>query len=322
MANREKAKQRAREVRARQEHEAAAAERRRKLYAYGFGGALVALVVVVVALALGAGGDDPTLSAPGGDTSQTTAGAEAGHVHGLGVNPADESLLIATHTGLYSAAKDSPQAPRVGTSDRDVMGFSVVGPNHFVGSGHPGSDPELPGNLGLIESRDGGRTWKPISLLGEADFHVLRASGEHVYGFDGAGGRFMASTNLGRRWQERDGAPAPFDLAIDPSDPRHVLTATEDGLQESRDEGRTWRQVSDQIALLGWASPERLFLLDQDGQVLLSPDGGRTAEAQGRVDGEPVSFMADDSGIYVALADGRVLRSTDDGSTFTVRAEL
>jgi len=322
MSNRESTKRRAQEERARQEQEAAAAERRKKRYAYGFGGALIAVVAVIVALAVGAGGDDPTISATGDGPTQAAADADAGHVHGLGVNPADDSLLIATHTGLFSAGKDSPQAPRVGTSDRDVMGFSVVGPDHFVGSGHPGSESDLPGNLGLIESRDGGRTWKPVSLLGEADFHVLRASGKHVYGFDGAGGRFMASTDLGRAWQERDGAPPPFDLAIDPTDPKRVLASTEDGLQESRDEGRTWRQVSDQIALLGWASAERLFLLDQDGQVLLSRDGGRTAEAQGRVDGEPVSFMADDSGIYVALADGRVMRSTDDGRTFTVRAEL
>ncbi len=230
MASRQNTKQRAREERERQERETAAAERRKRRYAYGFGGALIAIVAVIVALAVGAGGDDPKISATGGGASQAAPGAEAGHVHGLGINPADDSLLIATHTGLFSAAKGSPQAPRVGTSDRDVMGFSVVGPEHFVGSGHPGSESDLPGNLGLIESRDGGRTWKPISLLGEADFHVLRASGRHIYGFDGAGGRFMASTSLGRAWQERDGAPTPFDLAIDPTDPKRVLASTEDGL--------------------------------------------------------------------------------------------
>ena len=325
MANREKNKQRAREDRARQEQEAAAAERRKKRYAYGSGGALIALVVVIVALAVGAGGDDPRISATGGDPSPAASDATAGHVHGLGVNPADDSLLIATHTGLFRAAEGQTQVERVSESPQDFMGFTVVGPNRFIGSGHPSipqmRDEGLPPQLGLIESRDG-KTWDNVSLLGEADFHVLRASGRHVYGFDGAGGRFMASTDLGRAWQERDGAPAPFDLAIDPTDPKRVLASTEDGLQESRDEGRTWRQVSDQTALLGWASPERLFLLDQDGKVLLSPDGGRTAEVQGRVDGEPVSFMADDSGIYVALADGRVLRSTDDGSTFAVRTGL
>ena len=301
------------------------AEWRRKRYAYGFGGALIAIVVVIVGLAVGAGGDEPTISTAGGRASPATADAEAGHVHGLGVDPADDSLLIATHTGLFRAPEGQAQVERVSESGQDFMGFSVVGPNRFVGSGHPSipqmRDEGLPPQLGLIESRDG-KTWDNVSLLGEADFHVLRASGRHIYGFDGAGGRFMASTDLGRSWQERDDAPAPYDLAIDPTDPTHVLAGTEDGLQESRDEGRTWRQVSDQTALLGWASPERLFLLDQDGQVLLSSDGGRTADAQGRVDGEPVSFMADDSGIYVALADGRVMRSSDDGSTFTVRVEL
>jgi hypothetical protein len=32
------------------------------------------------------------------------------HVHGLGINPADDSLFIATHTGLFRVAADSAKA--------------------------------------------------------------------------------------------------------------------------------------------------------------------------------------------------------------------
>lgn len=299
----------------------AAAERRKKLYGYGAGGVLVAALVAAVVLALTAGGDGERATAGGGGGGGA-GDAGAGHVHGLGIDPADQSLLIATHSGLFRAAQGASDAPRVGTSDRDVMGFTVVGPDHFLGSGHPGSESGLPGNLGLIESRDGGRTWTPVSLLGEADFHVLRASGRHVYGFDGANGRFMVSSNLGRDWQRRDVPAVPFDLVIDPADPAHIIAATDSGLRESSDAGRTWRTASEQIALLAWAEPDRLLLLDQNGQVLVSRDGGRSATPRGSVPGQPVSFMATEDAVYVALADGRVVQSTDGGASFAVRAKL
>lgn len=94
------------------------------------------------------------------------------HVHGLGIDPADGSLFIASHTGRFRVGKDSRKAVRVEDRYQDTMGFSIVGPNRFLGSGHPDArEQELPPLLGLIESTDAGRTWQPISLLGEADFH-------------------------------------------------------------------------------------------------------------------------------------------------------
>ncbi len=59
-----------------------------------------------------------------------------GHVHGLGVNPADESLFVATHTGLFRAANDDTRLERVGRSRQDTMGFTVTAPDTFLGSGH------------------------------------------------------------------------------------------------------------------------------------------------------------------------------------------
>ncbi|MCA1704355.1 MAG: hypothetical protein LC808_14275, partial [Actinobacteria bacterium] len=104
------------------------------------------------------------------------------HVHGLGINPVDGSLLIATHTGLFRAAKGRQRATRVANRFQDTMGFTVVGPNEFLGSGHPDPREKLPPFLGLIRSNDGGRRWRPISLLGERDFHVLEAAGKRSMG--------------------------------------------------------------------------------------------------------------------------------------------
>jgi hypothetical protein len=71
---------------------------------------------------------------------------------------------------------------RVAGLYQDTMGFTIVGPDHFLGSGHPGSENDPP-FLGLIESRNAGAKWRPISLRGEVDFHVLEAQGRTVYGF-------------------------------------------------------------------------------------------------------------------------------------------
>jgi hypothetical protein len=167
------------------------------------------------------------------------------HVHGLGLDPADDSLLIATHTGLFRVAEGQRVATRVSESGQDTMGFTVVGPNRFLGSGHPDvhemRERNLPPRLGLIESTDAGETWVPISLLGEADFHVLDAAGTRVYGFDATNARLLVSRDGGAKWSKHAlprGEPL-IDLAVAPDDGRHIVATTETGLFESRNEGRT-----------------------------------------------------------------------------------
>lgn len=258
----------------------------------------------------------------GGATGESlAAGTPAGHVHGLGVNPKDGALFVATHSGLFRAAEGQTRPERVGDSDQDIMGFTVAGPDRFLGSGHPGSDQGLPPLLGLIESSDGGRSWKPVSLLGEADFHVLRSARGRVYGFDSASGRLLASPDGGGSFEQRDPPEPLLDLAIDPRDPERLVAASDAGLRASANGGRTWRRLGGQIALLAWPTPERLFLLDAQGSVKVSADGGRRFRATGRLDGEPVALMADGQDLYVALA-GAVLHSSDEGASWTIRASL
>jgi hypothetical protein len=250
------------------------------------------------------------------------------HVHGLGINPADGSLFIATHTGLFRVGKDSQKAVRIADRYQDTMGFSIVGPDHFLGSGHPDArEQTLPPRLGLIESTDAGRTWDPISLLGAADFHVLRSTGKHVYGYDASNDRLLASTDEGRSWQELDKpVSAPIvDLAPDPSDPRRLAAtsvgAIELGLYTSRNRGESWTRLNDAVGLLAWPAPARLYLADGEGNVFLSSDGGRTLSRRGEIGGQPAAFLAvGKDELYAALHDGTIKRSTDGGSSWTVRS--
>jgi hypothetical protein len=281
-----------------------------------------AVIVVTVVAVTGLGGDGG-----GRAVDDFLAPSDPGpvHVHGLGVNPPDKALFIATHTGMYRVPPGAQQAVRVGESRQDTMGFTIVGSNRFLGSGHP--DPKamreqnLPPNLGLIESTDGGRTWTPISLLGEADFHVLRSRGTRVYGFDSTNGRFLVSADNGRTWRQRPIPAGLIDLAIHPRQASHVVAATARGLISSTDDGRSWRALSGKVGLLAWATPSALLLVDAAGQVQVSRDAGKRWSAIGDIAGQPAAFYAATAQeLYVALHDGTVERSSDGGRSWEVRS--
>jgi hypothetical protein len=254
-----------------------------------------------------------------------TAGAGPVHVHGLGVNPADGSLFIATHTGLYRTAEGESKAKRVGETSQDTMGFTIVGPNRFLGSGHPDLRQDLPPLLGLIESTDAGTSWEPVSLLGEVDFHVLRSAGERVYGYDVTNDRLLASADGGRTWQEL-GRPGPMlDLAVHPRDRSYLVAAAEGalgpGLFASRDAGQTWRALGHTLGLLAWPISDGLYTVTAGGEVLRSADGGASFQRRGEIGGEPAAFVAEGADdLYVALHDGTIQHSTDGGASWTVRS--
>lgn len=282
-------------------------------------GAVIAATVVAV-MRGGNDGDGPAIR-------DLLAPSDPGpiHVHGLGINPADKALFIATHTGTYRVAPNAEQATRVGGSRQDTMGFTVVGPNRFLGSGHP--DPQamreqkLPPNLGLIESTDGGRTWTPISLLGQADFHVLRSNGRRIYGVDASNARLMLSPDRGQTWIEREPPTALLDLAVDPAQPKRLLASGEGGVFASTVGGRAWRQISGAVGLLAWPEPNRLYLVDRVGGVHRSGDGGTSWASVGNIGGQPAAFLAQTAQeLYVALHDGTVKRSGDGGRTWSVRS--
>lgn len=266
----------------------------------------------------------------GGDRFSFQAPKDPGpfHVHALGINPADGALFVATHTGLYRIAERRRKAERVGDGYQDTMGFTVAGPNRFLGSGHPDINTaraqELPSSLGLIESRDAGRSWEAVSLSGEADFHVLRFAGARVYGFDASHGRLMVSGDRGRSWREVTAPGAIVDLAVHPSDLSRLLTTVGGsgaGLFESRNAGRTWRRVGGAVGLLAWPRGSLLYLVDARGRVFSSASAGATFRARGRLGGSPAALLAHTPlELFAALHDGTVVRSGDGGGTWRVRS--
>jgi hypothetical protein len=278
-----------------------------------------ALVLALVAVGVGACGGDadepaerkPVINDPG-----------PVHVHGLGINPADGALFVATHTGLFRAAPGERRARRVADRYQDTMGFTVTGPNSFLGSGHPDGRDDLPPFLGLIRSTDAGKSWQPVSLLGERDFHVLEAAGKRIYGygsdFDSQQASVLVSDDGGRSWQERKPPEPLISLAIDPKDPNHVVASGERGTYVSSDAGGGWRPLGGDPGLLAW-SRRALCRVGGGGDVSCSSDRGRSWQRVGTIGGQPAAFESAGDELYVALHDGTVKRSADNGETWVVR---
>ena len=264
------------------------------------------------------------LAACGGGADRTAQGpapaADAPgpvHVHGLGVDPADGALYLAAHTGLFRFVHGRGTPTRVADRYQDTMGFAVVGRRTFLGSGHPDLRDDLPPLLGLIRSADAGRTWKPVSLLGEADFHTLSARGTRVYGYDVSSGRLLRSDDRGRTWQ-RLKAPEPVaDIAVGDRSGSDVVAAGATAVYRSRNGGRTWMQVSRGSSLVEWPARDTLFRIGATGVVHVSRDSGATWEQAGSVRGRVAAFLAADrKRLYVALHSGAILESGNGGSTW------
>jgi len=247
------------------------------------------------------------------------------HVHGLGIDPGSGALLIATHTGTYRVAPDERKAKLIGKSRQDTMGFTIAGPGYFLGSGHP--DPNeartqgLPPLLGLIESRDEGQTWSPVSLSGQADFHVLRFAGDVVYGYDSSNDRLLVSGDTGRTWSKL-ARPAPlFDLVVDPGRRTNLAATTEVGVFVSTNGAHSWSRASSKTGLLSWPRPKLLYLVEFSGRVLTSSEPTGRWTPVGDIAGGPAALLAQSPReLYVALHDGTIKRSSNGGRTWRIRS--
>lgn len=276
--------------------------------------AAAARVLVTVALVA-------TAAVLGG--SAAAAPSDSAHVHGLGFDAADGALLLGTHDGLYRLGPNDTRPRKVGAVSYDLMGLAVIGPRSYLASGHPDSAAAsrkgLPSNLGLIRTDDGGKRWRPISLLGGADFHLLRARGSRVLAYDVTRGRLLASANAGRTWKPRTVPSGAADFALGPA-VGAVVASTSDGVTVSADEGVTYRSRARDVGpgLLAWPSARTLLLVDVHGVVLVSADGGRTFARRGTAAGRPAALAAAGKRVAVLLDNGRVLLSRDGGRRFSV----
>ena len=298
------------------------AESRRPIHLLLAGGIVVAMIVGGCATEPGAGPvSAPTSPSAHGSSGSAGPGHGSGlpsqHVHGVARNPADDRVYIATHDGLFRIGAEAGPT-RIGPVI-DLMGFTVAGPNHFYASGHPGVGVDLPNPVGLIESRNGGQAWTPLSRQGQSDFHTLTSSRAGIVGFDG---EQLAVTSDGHTWQQLV-PPVPSHAAAASPDGQVLLVTSESGAVRSRDGGKTWEKVQTPLLLqlAAWADTKNVVGIAPDGRVATSADAAATWQLRGSVGAAPHALGAGrtkEGGMEVlAVTAAGLVRSTDNAESFS-----
>ena len=292
------------------------------------GGWLAAAAIAVWGAACGGG--DPAPPASAADAAPwIDPASEPPLIGSLAVDPADGALWMSTNRGLYrdvgkggggeprrvSGTLSTPRG-RGSLSAGLVVAFS--GPRELLASGHPDTDSDLPPVLGLVRSRDRARTWRSVSELGTADFHVLEQSGSTLVGAQYGEGQILVSEDEGRTWRGRAAPGAGGDQAVEPSNPARWIVSTADGLFATNDEGGTWRPREPRpYARLAWPASDELVRMEAGGVVQRSADGGASWEPVGEARVHPEVLTAvSDLEFYAAFADGTVSHSEDGGASW------
>ncbi|GAB3020372.1 hypothetical protein GCM10011376_23560 [Nocardioides flavus (ex Wang et al. 2016)] len=271
----------------------------------------IALTGILLGAALLSGGcvKDTPATAPPADEETSV-----GHIHGLGVDPADDSLYVATHFGLFHVDQ-SGRPSRVADRYQDTMAFTVVGPGHFLGSGHPDLREDLPAHLGLIESTDAGETWTALALLGEADFHILEPAGDVLYAYDATSARLLRTEDR-KSFDETYRGPVISVAAVDDNDLLIATNGKGQLLSINTRSGETRELGGPSMMYLDTTADGTLAGIDVDGVVRVSTDTGRTWREVGSIGGQPAAFTISDQGWYGAT-ETAVYRSTDGGDTWS-----
>ena len=201
---------------------------------------IIGIVVIGIAIAFSFNSNDqkPTTDA---------RTIEWRHVHGLGVDPTDSSILyIATHGDFYQSRNGAPPV-KVDQVRADYMAFNAPHDQDspLYASGHPSTG----GNTGLIKSTDGGITWQSVSKVLEpaVDFHAMALSKSDpnlILGFDSGGRGLFKTIDAGKTWENLQYPEYISALAISPTDSQVIFAGTGNGIYKSNDGGTTWAQIA------------------------------------------------------------------------------
>jgi photosystem II stability/assembly factor-like uncharacterized protein len=203
---------------------------------------------------------------------------------------------------------------RLGTADVHSLAFVEDDPNHVLFGHH----------AGILESRDGGRTWQPLPIGADAmgmrpaeDGSIIIAG--HLV--------FTASHDNGKTWAPIAAQDLPnldiHGFARDPSDPARMWAAlATGGLWESSDFGIHWERVSEDNVLLPIATRSanttRLIAIGVGG-LEASDDGGRSWRSIPTPPTYPMTALAatPDGKIMYAGSLDRLYRSDDAGRSWS-----
>jgi photosystem II stability/assembly factor-like uncharacterized protein len=226
------------------------------------------------------------------------------------------ALAVILNAGGRTAVGEATAWSTLGTQDVHSLAFDPADPQHLY-FGHHG---------GLLETKDGGRSWQATALPGADAMNVAPPAGDF---FQIAGHNvYMETADGGQTWQDVANNLPGLDLhafVADPADPSHAWAfAVGFGLFETTDKGRTWelRQPGGWGALTSFIESGKTVLVGiRSTGLTRSDDGGRVWTALGQPTGQIASLAASADGavIYAGTTTG-VSRSTDGGRAWTATA--
>lgn len=237
-------------------------------------------VAIGIGLVVSMGNNTPQ---PSGSNSRTVSWI---HVHGLGIDPSDSSILyIATHGDFYKSV-DGGVPVKVDKQRADYMAFNAPQTEGvpLYASGHTSTG----GNTGLIKSTDGGQTWQVVSTVLDppVDFHAMAVSTSNpntIIGFDSGGRGLFKTVDAGKTWDTFD-YPDEFvtALAIAPNDPKVIFAGTADGVFQSNDGAASWTQLNQYkgivVMALAFDAEGNLYASTEEFGLANSSDLGKTWE--------------------------------------------
>ena len=259
------------------------------------------------------------------------------HVHGLSFSADGARIIIPSHHGL--AVFEQGRWSKAPGPAHDYMGYSATR-DALYSSGHPAPGSGMANPFGLIKSRDGGKTWQPLGLAGESDFHLLATSHQTnaVVVFNHAPNSRMSQAGIyftlndGLKWQRAaaQGLGAQIgSLAVHPSDAEVVAAGTDDGLYLSRNSAERFERLVGGARVLATS-------FDLDGQQLwFSTYDGKAGLARialhpgAKAEAVPLPALPEDAVAYIAQNPARrteiaiatfkrhVFVSKDQGRTWT-----
>lgn len=266
-----------------------------------------AVLAVTTSLALAACSSSDDQSEAG------TVESPFGHVHGIGLNPGDDRVYVASHHGVFRLDDGAPTL--VADRAQDTMGFTIAAPDRFLASGHPAIGSDDPNPLGLIESTDRADTWSALSLAGASDLHAIDTAGNIIYAFSSAG-EIMASDDGGKAW--RTVLRGQFiDIAADPTEPDRLLATTDAGTLVTITTANEATEVAGAplMVLIDRTPDGEIVGVDPTGGIVVSDDDGASWESRGSLGTGPQAVSVRSDTWYAATENG-LSQSADDGATW------
>ncbi|WP_052352821.1 F510_1955 family glycosylhydrolase [Neobacillus dielmonensis] len=212
-------------------------------------------------------------------------------IFGIGYPGNDSELYVAANNGIKMYQQGTWLET---TANRNqYMGFQAIDTG-FIGSGHPQKGSGLKDPLGIILSKDKGKTLEKLSFYGNGNFNFIGAGyqNDNIYVISDQEKQGLAlgvnySTNNGSSWKQS--LLAGFDansfgmLAVHHQNGAIMAMSTRTGIYYSLDNGNTMKRITDPVMVtaLTFTGDSILYSSVENEKIMfktINPGTGEIAE--------------------------------------------